>query len=289
MEGNGFCSEAGESAQASPPQPGLPGTRFGSVRGRMSLIIFVPRLAVPGLAAAAAVAALAGSSAGAAPAPPRAIGYLANEMSPPVARCLLRREPALVDRWLKTLPGSPQETRLVRSADPRFPACFDRWGHMQGGWMPKYDTAGMRATLVRALLQARRPTLPADLPAGSGLPWYSPDAGADPAAIVAADLGSCLARKHWSNVLAIVRAVDPETEHSWHTGSGKAKAARKREAATVDSELGRMIPSVAGCVPVGAKLRIERPRLRTLVEEAALHMIDGTRPVEGRDRAFNDR
>jgi hypothetical protein len=225
--------------------------------------------------------ALACGSGGARSAPPVGIGTLATEISPRISRCLIRREPALIERWLRTLPGSPEEDRLVRNAEPGFPACFDEYAQISGlDWVPGYDKANIRAALVRTLLQSRRSDLPAHPPAGADRPYQSitpgsGEAGADASAIVAADLGFCLARKHWSNVVAIIRAVDPKAGTGFYSESRKARAARKREAAAVDSELARMIPSIAGCVPAGARLRIERPRLRILVEEAAYHMTNG--------------
>jgi hypothetical protein len=238
----------------------------------------------------AVAAAVACSSFNARSAPPVGIKILATDMSPRISRCLIRREPEMVGRWLRTLPGSSWEARLVRGAEAGFAACFDHTAFFQNASrIPVYDTAGMRAALVRALLQARRDALPAAPPADSGQPWYPPEAGTDGPAILAADLGACLARKHWTAVLAIIRAVDPETERNMFFESRKARAARRREAAAVDSELAGMIPSIAGCVPAGAKLRIERPRLRTLVEEAAYHMTSGDRPAAGEGPPFNDR
>jgi hypothetical protein len=237
-----------------------------------------------------ATAALAFGSGSVRAAPPVGIKTLAQDMWPPISRCLIRREPELVDRWLRTLPGSSREDRLVRSAEAGFPACFDQSGFFQGASrVPVYDKAGMRAALVRALLQARRPALPAAPPPGSDRPWYSPDPGNDAAAMIAADLGACLARKHWPNVLAIIRAVDPEIENFRYSESRKARAARKREAAAVDLELTKMIPSIADCVPAGAKLRIERPRLRSLLEEAAYHMTNGDPPAAAESASFKAR
>ncbi|HEX8624508.1 MAG TPA: hypothetical protein VF782_05450 [Allosphingosinicella sp.] len=158
----------------------------------------------------------------------------------------------------------------------------------QGGvWLPKYDKAGIRAALVRALLQARRRDLPAAPAPGGPSKWYStksgsPPAPADGAALVAAELGACLAGKHWAEVLAIVRAVDPETERlGFFTGSPKVEAAHKREAAAVDAELSRVIPSISGCVPAGAKIRINRLRLRSLLEETAYQMMKAAGPAAG--------
>ncbi|MEO7826131.1 MAG: hypothetical protein ABIR60_03240, partial [Allosphingosinicella sp.] len=72
------------------------------------------------LAAAAFACCLQGARA----APPREINSIGTEMSPRISECLIRREPALIHRWLRTLPGSAEESRLVTSAEPRFPACF---------------------------------------------------------------------------------------------------------------------------------------------------------------------
>lgn len=241
----------------------------------MRLALFRPgRAALLGVATAA-VAAF--PSWGARAAPPREINSQATQMSPRISQCLIRREPAVIDRWLRTLAGSVEEDRLFRSAEPRFPPCFGEPYGLNGSvWLPKYDRTGMRAALVRALLQARRNDLPLAPPSEGGSPWSglsgSPQTPADGAAIVAADLGACLARKHWGSVLAIVRAVDPEAETSIRWGWREGEAARKREAAAVDSELSKVIPSIPGCVPSGARLRINRLRLRSLLEEAALQM-----------------
>lgn len=255
-------------------------------------------LSTPGRAAALlglAAAAIAFFLSWVRAAPPREINSLAREMSPRISQCLIRREPALIDRWLRTLPGSPLEERLVRSAEPRFSPCFGMPYGINGAvWLPKYDKAGMRAALVRALLHARRHDLPGAATPGVGASWYSFPQGSrhtpeDVAAIVAADLGACLARKHWAEVLAIVGAVDPEAEKSIGWGWRDGQAARKREAAAVDSELSKVIPSVSACVPTGARLRINRLRLRGLLEEAAYQMTKEDPSAAAQSAAFNAR
>lgn len=204
---------------------------------------------------------------------PREIGTLVQEMSPPVARCVIRRDRSMVEAWLRTLPGSPEEARIVRRAEPRFPPCFDRWGHRQGGWLPRYDTPGMRAGLVRALLQSRRAQLPDQPPAVAGPAHPEPAPGADPVPFLAAELGACLARKHWPGVLAIVKAVDPKTESSeFLYMDSRAEAALRRESEAVDEALSKIVPSIPSCVPAGTRLRLNRLRLRTLLEEAAYHL-----------------
>ena len=237
----------------------------------------IPLLA-PGRAALILGLAAAASPAPGAPAvPPREINSQARQMSPRISQCLIRREPALIGRWLRTLAGSSEEERIFRSAEPRFPPCFGLpYGVNGSAWLPRYDRTGIRAALVRALLQARRDALPAAPPSGAGWPRSAPS-GAPPtpedgAAVVAAELGACLARRHWGSVLAIVRAVDPEAERSIKWGWKAGEPARRREAAAVESELSKVIPSISGCVPAGARLRINRLRLRGLLEEAALQM-----------------
>jgi hypothetical protein len=228
---------------------------------------------------ALAAALPAGFLAGADAAAPREINSIATEMSPRISKCLIQRDPALIGRWLRTLPGSVEENRLVAAAEPGFSACFPmNYGVLGSAWLPRYDNAGIRSALVRALLQARRGALPA-LPApGTGAPWYSAMSGEGSATVVAAQLGACLARKHWREVLAIVRAVDPAAEALYYPTSRKSIAARRRESALVDAELSKVIPSIQGCVPAGATLRINRLALRRLLEEAAWHMIEGGSP-----------
>jgi hypothetical protein len=169
---------------------------------------------------------------------------------------------------------------LVTKAQPRFPACFgDPPGNNGSGWIAAYDNAGLRGALVRALLQAKRESLPAELPLDGTVAWYMAPSSGDRqrdeiAAIVAADLGTCLAKKHWKSVVGLVKAVDPKFE-SWQFFG--TKEAEEREKAAVDAELSKIIPSIAGCTPAGLKLRINRLRLRNLLEEAAYHMISGHR------------
>lgn len=240
---------------------------------------------------ALAAAVPAGFLAGADAAAPREINSIATEMSPRISKCLIQRDPALIGRWLRTLPGSAEENRLVAAAEPGFSACFPmNYGVLGSAWLPRYDIAGIRSALVRALLQARRGALPAFPAPGAGAPWYSgsshsgmpgsPALREDVAAVVAAELGACLARKHWREVLAILTAVDPAAETLYYPTSRKSIAARRRESTLVDAELSKVIPSIQGCVPAGATLRINRLALRRLLEEAAWHMIEGDGPAE---------
>lgn len=210
--------------------------------------------------------------------PTRPIGYLQEFMSPRIARCLIERDPEVIVKWLRLLPGSRNETRFVRKIDVRFSACFDRDARFQGGWLPEYDIVGMRAALVRARLVAERARFTVQYPAGDDRPaWYvkSEDAS-DPrvgSAIQTAEIGACLAREHWASVVKLVTVTDPAIEqmNTDHGGSGRSETEGQRVA--VREILGEVVPSIAGCVPSGVKLTIDAERLRALLEEAAYHMV----------------
>lgn len=208
---------------------------------------------------------------------PRAIGTLAFHLSPRIARCLIRREPDLIVRWLDTLPGSAEEDQLVSKAEPRFAACFDSLPMLD--WRAEYDRPGMRAGLVRAMLQARRPNLPETLRRSDGdARWYVEPASPEKAsrnnieAIFAAELGICLATKHWPEVLAVIRTVDPEAEKIDHMIVRRSEVTRNREAAAANAAIAGLVSVLSACVPTGMKLRLDRPRLRAIVEEAAYHL-----------------
>lgn len=219
--------------------------------------------------------------------PTRQIGVLEGQMSPPVARCLIEREARIVGEWLHTLPGSPEEARLVRASEARFQACF---GFLGISWNPEYDTARMRAGLVRARLQAMRDRLPLQLPGGNSQPeWYSKllsdnSEQVNESDILAVEIGTCLARKHWNNAIKLVTIVDPKIEQASIVFGWTKQSSERREKAAADAALNEIVPFIAACVPAGTRLAIDRPRLRALVEEGIYHIaadIDPAAPKSG--------
>jgi hypothetical protein len=207
---------------------------------------------------------------------PRAIATMARPMRPSVARCLIRREPELVQAWLSTLPQTEEEAALVTKAEPRFTACFDPYAHAAGGCAAAYNVGGMRASLVRAMVQHRRGSLPLDIaqPAQAHR-WYVTPTGSSRAtvdAILAADLGTCLALRRWDDVLSLLSAVDPDVEKLDFVVKRRSEVAQRREAAKVAEVLPRFVPYVGSCVPVGVTLRLDNQRLRAIIEESAFHL-----------------
>ncbi|MBE7204749.1 MAG: hypothetical protein INR70_44090 [Parafilimonas terrae] len=108
--------------------------------------------------------------------------------------------------------------------------------------------------------------------------WYGePDPSKDPSvgpAMVAANLGQCLTVSRWPDALALVAAVDPAIEKMDQMVATRAENAHRREAVAVDAALSRLVPGVAACVPAGVRLRMDRVRLRSVVEEAVYHVTE---------------
>lgn len=198
-------------------------------------------------------------------------------MTPAVSRCLIRREPDLVTGWLQTLPATAEEAALVRGGESRFAACFDPYAQAAGGWLESYDAASMRPALVRAILQSRRDSLPREPDASADRqPWYRVPENPPPetvSAIVAADLGLCLARKDWADVIMLIEVVDPSVERVEMMGAQRRQKAMRKEDSEVSKILPKFIPNIAGCLPEGLKLRLDSQRLKDIIDEAAYHLI----------------
>ena len=196
-------------------------------------------------------------------------------MPPRVSKCLLSRHPRFVDMWLRTLPGSAEEREVLKRNQIGIDTCF---GINSDGsrWKKSYNFGRMRAGVVRALLQSRREVLtkvpPTDLVATE---WYATDnsvpATTNRSAILANEIGVCLARKNWEGVRAIVLAVDSKMERRYDL----PQSAEKRELRLVNAELDKMISLVPSCVPEGSKLTLNRISLRSLLEETAFHALGG--------------
>jgi hypothetical protein len=117
--------------------------------------------------------------------------------------------------------------------------------------------AGIRHGLVEELLRERLSGSPVQaLPANSRSTWYpaeqAEDAGALPA-IIANDLGFCLARTDWTSSRVLV--TKPE-------GSAEEEAA-----------LRALVPHIAGCLLPGRKLTLDTARLRTIMMETVYHAL----------------
>ena len=173
-------------------------------------------------------------------------------MRPENAACLIRVRPDVVRTWLCTLPGTVAEKRLIRSMEASFNTCFSSWPN---AYASTFHGEGIRRGLMREMLRPRLPGLPAEAPAGlTRAAWYPPEQAEDSnagAAVLANDLGFCLARTDWPAARAVVLADE---------GSLDGTVA-----------LRRVLPLIAGCIPPGQKLSLDAARLRTILLETVDH------------------
>jgi hypothetical protein len=175
-------------------------------------------------------------------------------MKPESAQCIIRRHGTFVQAWLRTLPGTEAEKKLVQPAESYFTSCFPLW---PTAYRSSWNLAGIRHRLVEELLRERLSGSPQlALPSFSRSTWYpveqAQDAGALPA-IIANDLGFCLARTDWTSSRALVTTSG---------GSAEEKAA-----------LRTLVPHIAGCLPPGRKLTLDTARLRTIMMETVYHAL----------------
>jgi hypothetical protein len=190
----------------------------------------------------------------------------------------------MVAAWIETLPGTEEEQQLVRENEAKFPACFGEvFSPFTNSYIGQYNISGMRAALIRRLLQVRKERLSdAGLPNLDKARWYvnpsNPVWEQRPDAVIAADLGVCLARKHWNSAISLVTLVDPRFESAQYVNVA-TRAARKREGVAVDANRSAFIPAISGCVPAGTKVTLDKARLRSLVEEAVLHLSESGEPI----------
>ena len=189
-------------------------------------------------------------------------------LAPSYAKCFLSRHSDFISEWLKTLPGTEEERALLKRNQINIDSCF---GINSDGsrYFSSYDYEGIRAGVIRHLIQPRRDKLPQQPPDGlSNSKWFSIGDVSVPSnapAALANEMAFCIARKNWEAVRAIVFAVDAKFERRTYLPKG----AKERELRAVNAEIDLIVPSVSGCLSVGIKLTLDRRKLRRLLEEAA--------------------
>ena len=191
--------------------------------------------------------------------PSKPMGDLSKRMSDETAGCIIRGDPELIEAWFNTLPGSLEERKVVSRRETRFTHCFRTNLAQMRDWVPEYDYPALRVGLLRFLLKNRIVGVPEKAPAGlSRANWFVSEAisgSGERASVIANDLGFCLARSDWPTVRTAVLSIEGSP--------AEAKALRK------------LIPLIGGCIPPGAKLRMDLPRVRAILEETAYHGVGG--------------
>lgn len=205
-------------------------------------------------------------------APSRWTGDLANPIGDRTIQCIIERDPNLIVSWFNTIPGSSQERKLFSRLEDQFMRCFRTNKAQMVGFVPQYDYAAMRVAILQFMLKNGSVVVPESQPAGlDRVAWYVQQGSIPPESVVANDLGFCLAKSDWPAARTVVLS---------RRGSMEEAAA-----------LRKLVPLVGGCIPVGATLKIDRPRLRGLLEETAYHAVGGANAgaLSSASRSAKDR
>lgn len=213
-------------------------------------------------AAAMLSATISVSTANAFDAKSRRTGDLATPMDDRTIQCIVERDPELIVSWFGTLPGSSQERKIVSRRDYQFYSCSRMNQAQMVDWVPQYDFGAIRVAILQFLLMNGSVALPEGRPAGlDKAAWYATDGSLPPESVVANDLGFCLAKSDWPAARTVVLSQRGSTE--------EATALRK------------LVPLIGGCIPAGAKLKIDKARLREILEETAYHAVGGAAAAGG--------
>jgi len=196
------------------------------------------------------------STASAREVPSRRIGDLVKTMDDSTIQCIIERNPDFVVSWLNTLPGSSQERKLVSRREGQLAWCNGTILAQAVDWVPQYDYGAIRVAILKFLLKKGSVAVPESRPAGlDRTAWYATEGSLPPESVVANDLGFCLAKSDWPAARAVVLSERGSAE--------EATALRK------------LVPLIGGCIPPGATLKIDKPRLREILEETAYHAAEG--------------
>lgn len=191
--------------------------------------------------------------AGGAPAEPK-LGRIAAE-------CTVEQDHGNVAALLRTLPGSPEESRAAHKLAEIFAACGAELNistYSQGLYNGRADLAA--AAAARAL--GRQATT---FPASSLAPWYktaiigrSPRYGYDPVSLGMQEFGTCVVSAAGDASARLIRSA--------------AGSAEERDA------IGAIKPVLAGCLVQGQPMHMTLDQLRLLVAEPVYHVVADGRP-----------
>ena len=190
----------------------------------------------------------------------RKIGDLAKAMNDKTIQCIVERDPALIVAWFNTLPASSMERKIVSRGDDHFAWCNGTVTAQMVDWVPQYDYTAIRVAILQHMLKNGSLVVPESRPTGlDKAAWYAVEGTLPPESVVANDLGFCLAKSDWPAARTLVLS--------------------DRGSAEETTALRTLIPLVGGCIPAGATLKIDKPRLRQILEETVYHAVGGTTAI----------
>ena len=176
-----------------------------------------------------------------------------QRLAPYHAQCMVQRQRQPIREWLGLLAGSKSEGKAFKKIMVDFSICFGSAN--QDGWDYSFEPLAVREALISYLLEANWKNVPTSPPEkvekGN---WYSAAAMAESGvtnSVMAYSVGLCVARFDWADSRALTQA---------RVGSNE-----EREL------LGKLIAFLPPCIPPKLTLRMDRARLRAIIEETVYH------------------
>lgn len=188
-----------------------------------------------------------------------------------LAQCFVERRPEIATRWLRLLPGTLEERRLIAPQADDLGLCMDRdptFVLIARG--VRFRAPALRAPVALALVRRGierapdRSPLPRDAE-----PWFLRPLNAHPAAapvdrvtLMGQDFGHCVVLSEFAGARALL---------SSRSGSPEEEAA-----------LRRLGPVLGGCLVQGMRLNATPGSLRLYLAEPFYHIVQAAAPAAGR-------
>jgi hypothetical protein len=172
------------------------------------------------------------------------------------AECTVEQDRGNVAALLRTLPGSPEESRAAHKLAEIFAACGAELNISTGSQGLYNGRADLAAAAAAHALGRRAPTFPAAPLA----PWYksaiigrSPGYGFDPVSLGMQEFGTCVVGAAGDASARLIRSA--------------AGSAEERDA------IGAIKPVLAGCLVQGQPMHMTLDQLRLLIAEPVYHVV----------------
>jgi hypothetical protein len=178
------------------------------------------------------------------------------------ADCMVQRQPAKVEGWLATLPGTREESAHIDKMTEDAATCLGSDRHLVlAGKEVTFSPRTMRQLLAVAMAnRALRasPATPALDP--DGQPWFAealgllpPGTRLDVQALAMGDFGHCVAVRDWAGSRALLLSAP---------GSSDERAALKK-----------LTPSLGPCLTEDSKLTLTAGNIRAILAEPVYHLV----------------
>lgn len=189
-----------------------------------------------------------------------------------LARCIATRRPDLVERWMRLLPGSAEETATVRRERNDLSACLDDDRLVMDGRELAFNARQMRPRVALAVAKRVVGSAPQNSPlAPTAEPWFMPQlnalppgAAVDRTALGVQDFGHCVVVNAWGPARALL-AAEPGSP-----AEGTALAAIR--------------PALGPCLSEGVQIELTPFSLRGFLAEPFLHAVRAPRPHSASSR-----